>query len=108
MVLVAVAVAVVLVVAIVVFLARTHGTRAPTPPAIAPARDAAADDETRRALREHEDELLERRIELDARRGTLMGESQIEDAFVELEDRLRAGEIDEDEFERQKVRLLGG
>jgi hypothetical protein len=53
-------------------------------------------------------ELLERRIELDSVRGPLMGNSAVYDAFIELEERLRSGEIDEEEFEREKLRLLGG
>jgi hypothetical protein len=53
-------------------------------------------------------ELLERRIELDSVRGPLMGNTAVYDAFVRLEERLRCGEIDEAEFEREKLRLLGG
>jgi hypothetical protein len=50
---------------------------------------------------------LERRAELDARRGALGGQSEIFDAFEKLEQRLRAGEITEDEFEAEKIHLLG-
>jgi len=53
-------------------------------------------------------ELLERRIELDSIRGPLMGNTAVYDAFIALEERLRSGEIDEAEFEREKIRLLGG
>ncbi len=60
------------------------------------------------ALEPIETELLQRRIELDAKRGPLAGDSAVYDAFVELEQRLRSGAISEEEFEAEKVRLLGG
>jgi hypothetical protein len=53
-------------------------------------------------------ELIERRVELDARRGTLGGDAGLERALDELYHRLEAGEIGEQEFEVEKVRLLGG
>lgn len=73
-----------------------------------PPLDRQAREERRRALTQQEDELIDRRVELDARRGPLLGDDRLVDEFVELENRLRAGEIDETEFEREKIRLLGG
>jgi hypothetical protein len=69
--------------------------------------ESAAEHDTRmQALEDRGTELLERRVELDVRRGALGGQTRIHDAFVELEQRLRAGEISEEEFEREKVQLL--
>lgn len=62
----------------------------------------------RRALEGQEDELLHRRVQLDSRRGMLGGDSQLFDALETLEQRYQAGEIDEDRFEAEKIRLLGG
>jgi hypothetical protein len=70
--------------------------------------DLAARRARQAVLEPIEQELLDRRIELDAKRGTLAGDSAVYDAFVELEHRLRSGEIGEDEFEAEKLRLLGG
>ena len=53
-------------------------------------------------------ELLERRVQLDARRGPLAGYSHIDEQFHTLEQRLQAGEITEQEFEEEKYRLLRG
>lgn len=53
-------------------------------------------------------DLLDRRIALDARRGTLQGNAALDEELDDLERRRRAGEISEDEFERRKIRLLGG
>lgn len=53
-------------------------------------------------------ELLARRVELDARRGTLGGNSGIDAEFDRLQQQLRAGEISEEQFEREKIRLLSG
>lgn len=64
--------------------------------------------ERRRAAQELGDELLARRIALDSRRGTLAGNSELDDALVRLEEKARNGEISESEFEAEKVRLLGG
>jgi uncharacterized membrane protein len=60
------------------------------------------------ALDERGTELLQRRVDLDMRRGTLGGNVEVYEAFEELEKRLRAGEISEEEFEREKIRLLNG
>lgn len=53
-------------------------------------------------------QLLSRRVELDARRGALGGDTSIDSEFDRLQERLRAGEISEDHFEQEKIRLLGG
>jgi uncharacterized membrane protein len=85
--------------------------RAPEAPpvVVAPPDEDAAERRARfDALDEHGTELLQRRVELDDRRGTLGGNEQIYAEFEELEARLRAGEISEDEFEQGKVRLLSG
>lgn len=62
----------------------------------------------RRSLQGQEDELLDRRVQLDQRRGTLGGDRQLYDALDHLERRFEAGDISEDEFESEKIRLLGG
>ena len=82
----------------------------PAPPNLS-ARGEAIQEvrrERQRAAEALGSELLERRVQLDARRGPLAGNSQIDEQFRELEGRLRAGEITEQEFEGQKARLLGG
>lgn len=82
---------------------------APPPP---PKVIEEEDPESRRARQaqaaERGTELLERRLALDARRGTLGGDTQLYDALDDLQERLRSGQISEDEYEQEKVRLLGG
>jgi uncharacterized membrane protein len=83
----------------------------PMPPAeVSPLPTESAADRAARlhTLEDRGTKLLERRTELDARRGALGGQSEIFDAFEKLEQRLRAGEITEDEFEAEKIHLLGG
>jgi uncharacterized membrane protein len=105
-----VAVVVVCVVLAVVLAVVAIRRQPPPPPRVAGSRDENPAERHARfaALNERGTELLERRVELDDRRGTLGGNTQIYDAFEELEARLRAGDISDDEFEREKVRLLGG
>lgn len=62
----------------------------------------------RQALQVHGNELLERRVDLESRRGTLTGDDQVFDALVAVQDRFQRGEITEDEYEAEKVRLLSG
>jgi predicted Zn-dependent peptidase len=62
----------------------------------------------RQEIEELGTELIQRRMALDARRGPLGGNTDLDEALGRLEDRFRAGEISEQEFEREKVRLLGG
>jgi hypothetical protein len=81
---------------------------APPPPEVPGAEGGAARDQQHDLLEARGQELLERRIELDGIRGPLMGNTAVFEAFVALEERLRSGEIDEEEFEREKIRLLGG
>jgi hypothetical protein len=83
---------------------------APPPPELPDARpgNETAWDQQHDILEARGQELLERRIELDSIRGPLMGNTAAYDAFIALEERLRSGEIDEDEFEREKIKLLGG
>lgn len=81
----------------------------PPPPVVVPEEEDPAVRRARhQVLEERGTELLERRVELDAKRGTLVGDSVVYDAFEALEDRLRAGEITPDEFEREKIRILSG
>lgn len=68
--------------------------------------DAAAREARHRMVDERGSELIERRVELDARRGTLGSYADIDGEFSRLQQRLESGEISEDEFEREKVRLL--
>ena len=82
-----------------------------TPPAPVEAvtqESAAVRGARHRVIEERGTELLERRVDLDARRGTLTGDSRVDDALVRLEQRFRAGEISEDQFEAGKVQILGG
>jgi len=60
------------------------------------------------ALEPIENALLQRRVDLDARRGMLGGDSDLLEALDELERRRVAGEMSEAAFEAEKVRLLGG
>ncbi|MGH2442533.1 MAG: hypothetical protein ACRDFX_05165 [Chloroflexota bacterium] len=82
-------------------------TAAPQPavPAVMPG-ELAARRARERALERQEIELLERRIELDGRRGPLAGDRSIDEALMVLEARFRSGEISEDQFEAEKIRLL--
>ncbi len=88
---------------------RPHQTAQVSAPPPAPLEDELeARRARRRVLQEQEDELLDRRVQLDQRRGTLGGDMQLYDALDRLEQRFEAGDISEDEFESEKVRLLGG
>jgi hypothetical protein len=53
-------------------------------------------------------ELLSRRVQLDARRGALQGDTGIEGEFDRLLQKLQSGEISAEQFEQEKIRLLGG
>lgn len=81
-------------------------------PPVSPPESAEDELEERRArkrvLQAQEDELLDRRVALDQRRGTLGGDTELFDALDHLERRFEAGDISEDEFETEKIRLLGG
>lgn len=70
--------------------------------------DPLADAARHRRIEEQGSELLERRVDLDARRGTLAGDSGVYEAFDRLEAEFRAGIISEGEFEAGKIRILGG
>jgi hypothetical protein len=105
------------IVVILVFLALAVGLsavalrREKTPPRL-PEVEREGDNLERQArhdvLDERGSELLKRRVDLDMRRGTLGGNTEVYEAFEQLESNLRAGKISEDEFEREKIRLLGG
>jgi hypothetical protein len=60
------------------------------------------------ALEDLGDDLLQRRVELDSRRGTLAGQTDLFDELEKLDQRFRLGEISEDEFEAEKFRILSG
>ena len=92
--------------AIAVAAVRRREAEPPSPPLLE--EDPATRVERQEALEARGTELLHRRIELDTRRGPLGGETAVYEAFVELERRLRAGEISEADFETEKIRLLGG
>lgn len=84
-------------------------------PPVAPPPVVEPDDMELDALRTRQrildargSELLERRAELDARRGTLGGDTAVAEAFEELERRLNCDEISEEQFEVEKIRILGG
>jgi hypothetical protein len=108
-----------LLLAIVVVLVLALGTaailllrrRRPVPlpvPEAPPKVDPAAEAARHKAIDERGSALLERRVDLDARRGTLTGDSAVYDAFDRLEAQFRAGQISEDEFEARKILILGG
>lgn len=79
----------------------------PSPVVLPPEVESPGEHDARmQALETRGNELLKRRIELEASRGTLGGQSRIYKAFEDLENRLRAGEISEDEFEKEKISLL--
>jgi hypothetical protein len=83
----------------------------PTPPPIIeaePDEDPAVREARHRVIDERGSELLGRRVDLDLRRGTLTGDSEVYDALDHLESQFRAGEISEVEFEAGKIRILGG
>lgn len=84
--------------------------RPPGPPDLSSKSDAIEEvrRERQRAAEALGAELLDRRVQLDSRRGPLAGYSQIDEQFHALEQRLQAGEITEEEFEGAKSRLLGG
>ncbi len=103
---VVVAVFVLLAIALALYALRRQPAPSP-PPIVEPADDDLSERRARQAqLDEHGSELLERRVELDGRRGTLMGDTAIEDAFEDLERRRQQGDISDEEFEREKIRLL--
>jgi hypothetical protein len=83
---------------------------APAPPDLSTPEVAVeeARRERRQAAEALGSELLDRRVALDARRGPLAGNAQLDGQVHELEQRLHAGEISMVEFEREKTRLLGG
>lgn len=79
----------------------------PEPPALErpPPPDHTAEREQAESIGT---ELLSRRVQLDARRGALQGDTAIEGEFDRLLQKLQSGEISEEQFEREKIRLLGG
>ncbi len=93
--------------AIVIALRRQEEVPPPVPNVEGP-DDEAVRMARQRALEERGEELLERRADLDARRGTLQGNSAVDEELDRLWERLRTGEIGEEEFEAEKIRLLGG
>lgn len=81
---------------------------APSPPAVAPSIEVSSREEARQLADQRGKELLERRALLDARRGALFGMTGVDEAFTQLEERLARGEMTPEEFELEKIRLLGG
>lgn len=79
-------------------------------PAPAPAPGPSADEvgRRRREAVDRGDVLLDRRVQLDSRRGTLGGNAALDDALQALADRHQRGEISDEQFEMEKTRLLGG
>lgn len=82
--------------------------RRPSPqiPPESPAPQREADEEAHRAIDRQGTALIERRVDLDARRGSLGSYPDVNDAFTRLEARRKAGEITDEEFEAEKIRLL--
>lgn len=96
-------------VVLAVLLAVAH-TRQPSPPV--PPAPPRAPPPPYSLLQEQSEargsELLVRRSELEERRGALSGLTDVDEALQSLEERLARGEITPEDFERDKVRLLGG
>ena len=105
---IAIAVILVLAAGLAIYLVRSRGPAPPPLPVEESPDDLAARRARQQAINTQGTELLQRRIELDSKRGTLGGDWGIDEAFKDLEDRLRSGEIDEAQFEREKIKLLGG
>lgn len=107
---------IVIIVLVVVLLAFTMGAvlwlaRPGSPPAGPPSpapQTQPGDEAQQRAAQAHGTELLERRIALDGRRGPLQGDYELDSRLEQLEDQVRRGEISEEDFEAEKIRLLGG
>ncbi|MGI8827806.1 MAG: hypothetical protein ACR2JC_19670 [Chloroflexota bacterium] len=76
------------------------------PGAFEPATDDLGRKKRHESIEAQGEQLIERRVELDLRRGTLGGYTDINDAFTLLEERLRAGDISDEKFEKEKIRLL--
>ena len=87
---------------------RRQGATNQVPPWVAKQGDTASRKARQEAATAQGTELVERRVELDSRRGTLGGNEALDRALEDLERRLQVGEITADDFEREKVRLLGG
>jgi uncharacterized membrane protein len=98
----------VLAVLVIAIAVRRPRSRIPPTPVDVQVEELNARRELEQAVDARGSELIERRVELDARRGTLGGDVGLERALDELYKRLEAGEISEQDFEAQKVRLLGG
>ncbi len=108
--LILVVVLVVLVVAGALTLILLRRTRTASLPVVEtePENNGAAREALHRVIEERGTELLDRRVDLDARRGTLAGDSQVYDAFDRLQAQFRSGDISEEEYEAGKICLLGG
>jgi uncharacterized membrane protein len=88
--------------------ARSPAAAPRRPGTVQPHEDAAEREARHQAVDELGTELIERRVELDSRRGTLGGDRDLLEALDRLEERRRNGEISDEQFEAEKVRLLGG
>lgn len=93
--------------AIAVWYTRRPREAPPPAPPQGPQEDIGARRARRQAAEHLGSQLIERRLDLESRRGTV-GDDAILDALDRLEERVRRGEISEQEFETEKVRLLGG
>ncbi len=104
--------AIVLVVVIVTAVVRMTITRPtrPTDEQTTPLGDAETSERAARhaVVEAHGTELIERRVDLDTRRGTLGGDTSLDDAFTRLQERLERRDITEEQFERAKIHLFGG
>jgi hypothetical protein len=94
--------------ALVLVLFRQRRLSPPLPVEVEPSESISTREARHQVIEQRGTELLERRVDLDLRRGTLTGDSAVYDAFDRLEHRFQAGEISEDEFEAGKIQILGG
>jgi hypothetical protein len=85
-----------------------RGSAGPAPTVASTPAERAARHARQTEVETRGEELLERRVSLDSKRGTLGGDNTLYDALDELQKRRQEGQISEVEFEREKVRLLSG
>jgi len=91
-----------------VYLRRDSRTSPLPPPTTVRQEDDDARLSRRRVVDRRGSELIARRVLLEDRQDTLGGDADLSDALDRLERRRRGGEITEQEFEAEKVRLLSG
>ncbi|MGH2448264.1 MAG: hypothetical protein ACRDFS_06645 [Chloroflexota bacterium] len=101
-----IAVGILVLAVLVLVLIQLRGRRAaPAAPGVAESPNRVQEHE---ALDRKGSELLRRRAQLDTRRGPLGGDGELYEALDQLTARREQGQISEQEYEAEKLRLLGG